>query len=238
MIAKVSIIWVYYVLNFSNLRRNRKYAIVCLLIVLALFAHSTSYFVIPLLTILYFIKNKLSKNILIIMMIIRASLIIGPYVQNFLRPIFVGFLLSLGSSDAIARSTRYFVENIYDIQVANFNALLPFTAVGITILSFYTKEELNKFGAKCIAFAVIAYNLFNSVSLLNRSLMLFIIFGCILGLPQKIQKPSKQVKLAFSFVALMLFYTIFNAYSQPYNPNSDEGNRLFPYPYVWENKVL
>lgn len=93
---------------------------------------------------------------------------------------------------------------------------------------FYSKEELKKYGTKLVVVAIIGYNLFNSVPLINRALMIFIILGLTLGIPQAINN-KKKLKLTFVIVGAMLLYTTVKAYE-----NGGESNRLFPYPYVWE----
>lgn len=226
MIANVSILWAYYIYQFTDYKRKKKIILISVLLIIALFSHSSSYFVVPLLFGVYFLKLLPKKYIIAIMLL---TLFFGPTIQSFFRPIFYGLMISLGSGDEIARSTSYYINETYEAGSGNINSLLPSTAVGIALTLFYTKEELHKFGAKLIVVAVIGYNLFNSVPLINRALMIFIIMGLILGIPEAIRN-KKKMKLVFVFVGAMLVYTTINfGYLR-----SGESNRLFPYPYIWE----
>lgn len=227
MIANVAILWAYYIFQYTNYKKKKKVILIVTLLTIALLSHSSSYFVIPLLPILYIIKFPPKKYIIVIMLL---SLFFGPTVQNFFRPIFYGLMIQLGSGDEIARSTTYYINDIYEAGTGNINSLLPSTAVGIVLVYFYSKEELKSYGAKLISFSVIAYNLFNSVPLINRALMIFFVLGMILGIPNY-SKNTRLFKLSLVFVGSMLIYT---AIKYGYL-NGGENNRLFPYPYIWEN---
>lgn len=225
MIANVCIMWAYYVFQFTNYKKKKKTILISFLLIIALLSHSSSYFVIPLLIAIYFLKLLPKKYLIIIMLL---TLFLGPTIQSFFQPLFYGLMVSLGSGDEIERSTSYFINETYDVAQRNINSLLPSTAVGISLLLFYSKEELKKYGTKLVVVAIIGYNLFNSVPLINRALMIFIILGLTLGIPQAINN-KKKLKVTFIVVGAMLLYTTVKAYE-----NGGESSRLFPYPYVWE----
>lgn len=227
MIANVSIMWAFYVFQFTNYKKKKKIILIAALLLLAILSHSSSYFVVPILIFAYFIKMP-GKKVLITLM--ALCFFAGPYIQNYLRPLFYGLMSAVGSGDEVTRSTGYFINDIYEANNASIYAsLLPLTAVGIALVSFYTKNELQKFGVKLVIISVIAFNLFNSVPLLNRALMVFFILGAILGIPAAIGKLNK-LKIVFSVVGLLLIATTINGYIK-----GGERNALFPYPYIWED---
>lgn len=228
MLATVSFMWIYYILKYSTLSKWGKRISVATLSVIALLSHSSSYFVLPMLIALYYVKFP-SKKILYIFTVI--SFILGPIIQDYLAPLFYGFMISLGSTDEIARSTGYFINETYDLGGSRYVGLLPSTMASLIFLYFYDKEDLKRYGVKCFILGVIFFNFFNYIPLLNRGLNAVFIFGVILGLPLiKQHQQLLRMKLCLLIVALGLMYTTFKRYNEGANTNG-----LFPYPYIWEN---
>ena len=227
MIATVSVMWAYYFLAYSSFKRKK--IIAALLMLLAVFAHSSSYFVIPLLALLYFIKFP-SKKITYI--IVAVSFIIGPLVQSYMGPLFSGLVISFGSTDEIERSTHYFIDNVYEFGGAQYVGILPTTLIALLFTYLYDKKMLQSYGSKCLLFAVTFYNLFNSVPLLGRSLNALFLLGVILGVPYIVSRQQRSIfRAVMCVVAAGLMYTTV----RNYNLGTDT-NGVFPYPYVWENK--
>mgnify|MGYP003191300363 CR=1 FL=1 len=228
MIATVSFLWIYYILEFSDFSKWKKRIFFIVLSLIALLAHSSSYFVLPLLLAIYFIRFPTKKYLYIIIIL---SFVIGPVVQDYLAPVFYGFMISLGSSDEIARSTEYFINQTYNMGESRYVGLLPSTLMSLIFLYYYDKEELKTYGSKCFISAVILFNFFNYIPLFNRALNALFIFGVILGIP--LIKRKQQVmgmKLYILIVAVGLMYTTIKRYNDGANSNG-----LFPYPYIWEN---
>lgn len=228
MIATVSFIWIYYIIKCTNLKRKSKIILIAALSILALFAHSSSYFVLPLLLGLYFLKIP-SKKILYLLVII--SFIVGPAAQQYFGTLLNGLIISFGSSEEIARSTSYFIKGMYDFGGMTYLGLLPTTLACLIFIYFYDKEGINNYGTKCFTFAVIFFNIFNSVPLLSRGLNVFFLLGAILGIPYFKNKNSAfRMKLLFLVVAAGLIYSTINQYQVGSNTNG-----IFPYPYIWDN---
>lgn len=223
MIANVAILWAFYILTYTTVKAKWKKVFVSTLIVLALFSHSSSYFVIPIIILLYFIKLPEKKYVLFLIIL---SFLISPYLQSLLQPLFYGFMITLGSGEEIARSTYYYINDVYETGSVSMSYLLPFTMVGFFLIYFSSKEEYSKFGTRLVAFSTITYNLFNSIPLLNRSLMIFIIMGMILCIPNAVNY-KKKAKYIMSIIGIMLIVTTINVYIKVHNP-------IFPYPYIWE----
>lgn len=226
MIANVSIMWAFYIFQFTDYKRKKKVIFIAALLILAILSHSSSYFVVPILIIAFFVKMP-GKKILIALM--ALSFVAAPYIQNLLRPLFYGIMYILGSGDEIARSTDYFINEIYAPSNSSMYAsLLPLTLIGITLVYFYSKEEMLKYGPKLMIISIITFNLFNSIPLLNRGLMILFILGAILGIPKVIGKKQK-FHIVFGLIGLLLIATTINGYIK-----GGDKNRLFPYPYIWE----
>lgn len=228
MIATVSFFWIYYIIKYTNIKKKGKILLVVALSILGLLAHSSSYFVLPLLLGLYFLKIP-SKKILYLAVII--SFIIGPAAQQYFGTLLNGLIISFGSSEEIARSTSYFIKGMYDFGGMTYLGLLPTTLACLIFIYFYDKEGINNYGTKCFTFAVIFFNIFNSVPLISRGLNVFFLLGAILGIPYIKNKNSAfKMKLLFLVVAAGLIYSTINQYQV-----GSTTNGIFPYPYIWDN---
>lgn len=224
MIANVSILWAFYILTYTNIKVKWKIVSVIALLVLALFSHSSSYFVLPLIILLYFIRLPKRKYVIFLILL---SFLIGPNVQSLLRPLFYGLMIALGSGEEITRSTYYYINDIYEAGSASMAYILPFSLVGACLVYFSSKEEYSKFGTRLVAFSTIALNLLYYIPLMNRSLMIFIILGLMLCIPNAVNN-KKSAKIIMTIIGIMLIVTTINVYIKVHNP-------IFPYPYIWDN---
>lgn len=202
--ATTFLLWAYYVYQYVNIKR--KYWLVAVLLLIGLFSHSSSYFIIPIAITLFFVKFENKK---ILYAIVAASFIIGLYWQREIYEMFTGLMISLGDIEEISRSTSYTINDTYGNQYdrfdQSFNQLFPYTGLVLATIYFYSKEELKEYGPKCLIASAVLYNCLVSVDLMNRALLFFIIVGITVGLPKAIQN-DKRCKIIYVLLVCMLLY--------------------------------
>ena len=217
-----SLIFISLIILTSNYHNKR--IISALLLLLALFAHSTSFFVIPFLLLLYFINYTLSKKTAYI--ILFVTFVAGIFISKLLESYYSGLILLLGNIEEIERSTHYIVDDVYDGGNTSFNVLFPLTFITGFVVAFAQKEEISSFSMKCMLFATSVYNLLAVIPLMDRSLTTFILLGIAGSIPKKINTdiPCKIVMMS---LLTMQLYLANKAYHNP-------SFRLLPFHFIWE----
>ncbi len=221
MLATVFLLWAYIIYKYA--RSKYKNIITILFVLLGLFSHSSSYFVIPIALMLYFIKLPTKKYLYII---VAISLILGLFFRNLIAEHFSNFLILFGDNENVARSTHYLFDDVFgDQKTYEFTALPPMALLIIFFIYHYKKMELQQYTVKCWICAFILYLSLSSIPLINRAVLLFFLLGIVGGIPLSIRKLN--VKKQFLVVSLLFLYIAYRAYNRP-------EYILLPYKFFFE----
>lgn len=208
-------------INWKNDKLKIVLSVLSLLI--ALLSHSSSYFILPILLFVFYIKVN-NKNIILVILII--SFILGIIASNIMLNYMKDIMLILGSFENIERTTIYLNNDIYDSATSSFNALLPLTLLTLVFVYFSNKAEINSFFLKCLVMATIIINLFFSVPLISRSMTTLLLIGIAGSIPYAITR-NKNARMCIFTVAMMMMYLAYKAYSSP-------SFRMLPFKFIWE----
>lgn len=214
-----------YFLNISKDNvwlRPKQLILLGLLLTIAVIAHSSSYFVFPLL--LTFVVNIDNKKIYEGLLIV--SFLVGIFISNYAYTTMTSMMLFLGDIEEIERTTFYLVNDVYDVGVANLQGLLPLTALTFCFVHFSNKNELNSIFSKSMIIATIIINIFYVVPLITRSMTTLLILGAVGGIPKIITKKSKA-RFCIFFVVVLHILVAFRQYFRP-------EFRMLPFEFIWE----
>lgn len=197
------------------LKKYKHWKIVSIICVLfALFSHSTSYLIIPLLLIVYFVRIK------------RKWMIISIFISLFFTNIFSDVLGSLFYKYAVnfsemSRLVTYFDIAGYDNAIGRLRAYLPMSILCCWCLYCNRDKEVDFF-ENSFFIGVILYNLLGGIDghLIDRFCNFFYLLGIIGALPKRNTK--------WPIVTLILLAYIFRAYNE--YQNSD----FIAYKFIWE----
>lgn len=215
-----------YFLNISksNVRvRSKQLILLGIFFAIAVVAHSSSYFVLPLL-LLAFVINIDNKKIY--EGLLTVSFFTGIFISNFAYTIMSSVMLFLGDVKEIERTTFYLVNDVYDRGVANLQGLLPLTALTYCLVHFSNKNELNSIFSKSMIIATLIINIFYTVPLITRSMTTLLILGAVGGIPKIITKKSKARLYIFLIIALHILVAC-RQYTRP-------EFRILPFEFIWE----
>ncbi|MDO5482758.1 MAG: EpsG family protein [Bacteroidaceae bacterium] len=227
MIATTMFMWgIYFYYNFKikgvNWKSKLKSSLICCFIIIALLAHSSSYFVLPFIIIVYCINIDDIKA----QYLLWGSFFIGLLLVPELQVIFSEFIIKLSVFDVLDRTTHYTTENIYEYNEVGIFNLLPLTLL-VSLAVFYSKkEEIKTFHTKSMIFAAVMRNLFFTIPLINRGLFLFILVGITGFIPPSI-KHSKCYKVLFFMLMILFLYLAYRNYTS-------KSFRLNPFNFIWE----
>ena len=159
------------------------YLTIAFLVCLAIVGHSSSFFVISLVLCLMAFENKkfYTKQGLII--VLAASLPLGFLFSSAFSSAANVFMNAISGYDALERTTHYLVENVYGNVNASIvkHSLQTLTAI---IFVMYAKEnEIHSFFLRCFCVASIVNVFLQSIPLVNRSMTLLFVLGCIGAVP-------------------------------------------------------
>lgn len=207
-----------------NFKQDKLKILSCFIfLTIALFSHSSSYFILPILLGIYIIKIN-NRNIILVMLI--TSFILGIIASEIMLNYMKNLMLLLGNIEEIERTTTYLNNDVYDSLNSSFNALLPLTLLTFVFVYFSNKEEINSFFLKCLVTATIIINLFFSVPLISRSMTTLLLLGIAGSVPYAITK-SKKARICIFTVVIMMLYLAYKAYNSP-------SFRMLPFKFIWE----
>lgn len=221
MMAVVYFLWAY-IINESNIKKRLKLVFVTIFCGIGLLSHSSSYFVLPIALVLFFIPAP-SKKVLYFLVI--GALGVGIFSATFIKDQMTNLMLMLGDAEEIQRSTYYLATGRYDDNALHLmTSLPPMAALASIFIYFYSKEELQKYSVKCWILAFVLFLSLSSVPLINRAIILFFLIGLAGAIPESIKK--KNVKDVFLLSMILFVYIAFRAYSRP-------EYLMLPYNFIW-----
>lgn len=178
MLANTFIFLAYIVIE-SDMRRKKTIAL--LLLFLALSSHSSSFIIVPVLLVLWYVKINIRKSYALITLGVTflAGLVINRLLSDEFRALF--FLIE--NSESLERTVHYIVDDVYEEGNTSFNILFPLNAITAFMVCFAKKEDLRSFGMKCMLFATAIYNLLCMIPLIDRSLTTFVLLGILGAVP-------------------------------------------------------
>lgn len=223
MLATIFFLYAYYIINYVEFTRKSLVLFIGLLF-LGLSSHSSSFFVVPLATVAYFIKLPQKSYI--------YFMIIGSFVIGLFSPLlFYGYMqdlmIYLSPFEEVDRSTHYYIDSVYEININRLSFFLPINFFAIACFYFYEKEELNNYSSRILLMAVVIFNLLNAVPLINRSLLFFWIIVFSQGLPRSINMDIRAKRVFGILGVVLILYVLRYVYSNP-------GYHLLPYRFFWE----
>lgn len=224
MISTVFLLWGFYVFEYTKLKKKNLIALV--LLTIALTGHSSTFFVLLMGVAIYFFKMPANKRGIEIFLI--ASIFLGYIFSKYFFSLLTEVSIFLNDFEATSRSTYYLTEDVYGEAEIKIRTLILFSASTFIAVLYSDKKEMNSFGLKCLFFATIIYNFFNAVPLMNRLLVVFVMLGFILGMPQSITRNSR---CKYLFLILAFLHIVYNCIKI----NFSEPSPLLPYPYIWNN---
>ena len=222
MLGTIFFLFAFYIINYVELT-SKSVVLFIALIFLGLSSHSSSFFVVPLAIISYFIK--LPSKLYIYFMII-GSFIIGLISPLILYGYFQDLMLLLSPFDEVDRSTHYIIDSVYEININKLSYFLPVNFFAMACFYFYDKEELSSYSSRILLMVVIIFNLFNAIPLINRSLLFFWIIVFSQGLPLSINMDIRAKRVFAILGIILIVYVTRFVYSNP-------AYHLLPYRFFW-----
>lgn len=160
------------------------YLVVVLCVFVAVIAHSSSYLLVPFAIFIYVLNDKKKFTRKAMIVAIAVSVPLGLVFNAMFGTMLNKFMFALGGVDFLERTTFYLVG---DNWMGGSAPVVKQILQSITAISFvyYTKEnEKQSFFLLCFCFATIVFNLFSTVPLINRSMTLLFVLGCVGGVPR------------------------------------------------------
>lgn len=211
-----------YILYFGYEFRLKKYFVILFLII-PLFAHSSSYLVLPMALGILFIPITKKRTILYML---TASLLAGLILTSFFSNIVHSLMFILSSFESLERTTNYTVNDIYEENIPTINNLAPITLFTATCVYFSSKDEIRSYPVKSLYIATILKNTLGFLPLINRGLTLFILIGIAGAIPQIINH-NKQSKSVIMLIIAGLIFVAFLQYTK-------QSYMLLPYEFIFE----
>ena len=210
--------------NRSEIYFNKPKIIFSLiLLVIALFSHSSSYFIVPTIILLTFFKFDNKKIVVIATWLsLFVGMVLGKLFYNYMG----NSMMLLGNVEEIQRTTHYMVNEVYASPSASLYFMLPKTLLTFFFIYYSSKEELNTIFVRCLILSTIITNVFFCVPLISRSMFTLILLGIIGGIPMKVNYSAN----ARMIIGMLLLFHIFLVY-RSYNV---QDFRLLPFHFIWE----
>lgn len=198
---------------FFEKYKNWKY-ISCGFLVLALFCHSTSFLIIPLIVGVYFIKLKRKMMIILVIASLFLTNVLSDYAGNL-------FSLLLGGFSEMDRLTSY-IGSSYDNAIDRFRVYLPMSFLCCYVLYLNRKEEKCSFFENSLFVGVIIYNLLGGLDghLIDRFCNFFYLLAAIGALPSQ--------KTKYPIISLLFIAYILRAH------NAYLDSDFMTYKWIWE----
>ena len=205
MLATFFLLIAFYLYDSVYFKQNiiKVFCIVCL--VLAVVGHSSSLFVVSFFCLLLFFEKRLTIPRRMLMLLVGLSVPLGFIMESFIKFFMNIFMFSLADISLLERTTSYIVDDIYGgaAILSLRNILLTITA--LIFIWFSNNSNRNSFFLLSFSFATFLYNLFTSIPLVNRSLTVFLLFGCIGAVPALTKKND-------FILSLLIFANIYICY--------------------------
>lgn len=200
-----------------------KNILLAICLVIPLFAHSSSYIVLPMAIGLLFFSLNNKRTLLILLLI---SLILGLTITNVLSGLTDSLMAYLSTFEQLDRTTTYSVNDIYDDLKPSLTKLLPLTSFTAAVIYYSNEEECKSYPVKALFFATILKNLLGFLPLINRGIIFFIFLGIAGAIPESINK-NINCKYVFSLILAGLIFIAYWLYSGPLYG-------LLPYKFIFE----
>ena len=230
MIANSCFLLTWFIVENENIKYIIKYVIAGILLLVAIWAHSTSYIIFPVLIVLYFLSkysNVVCFSRKTAISFVMGSLIIGTLLQRFWGDYFSLFMISLGDFDEIARSTHYFIDDVYESKKIVFRAVSPLSFLACFFLYKSDDTELHSFPTLCFLAATVGYNLFSSVPLFDRSITTLLIIGAVAAIPRYYMEGRNTERYLLLILVLFMIRETMKLYN-----NGSLG--YYPVTFWWE----
>ena len=221
MVATAFIIWSFIIYE-SQLKFKNILALACLAI--GLIGHSTSYFIIPVLLLVYFLKIEFSKKFYIVVCLI--SMVLGAVAYKLFAGYITAIFISIADIEETARTTYYLANDVYGYGEMPYKRILLMTFTICGMLYYETKEEANSFYMKLLVISAVVYNLLNTVPLVNRMLTAFVLFGIAGGIPSAFKRRASNCR--WGMLAVLLINWIFTI--RYYFKDGFQ----YPFHFIWE----
>lgn len=183
-------------------------------LVLALFSHSTSFLIIPLLVGVYFLNIKRKTMMLVVVVSLFLTNVFATYAGNL-------FASLLGGFSEMDRLTGY-IGSGYDNAIERFRVYLPMSILCCYVLYLNRKEEKCSFFENALFVGVIIYNLLGGLDghLIDRFCNFFYLLAAIGALPNQ--------KTKYPIVSLLFLAYIVRAHNEYLNSD------FMTYKWIWE----
>lgn len=223
MVANTLIFLSYIIYMESNVKWKTYISII--LLAIAVWAHSSSVLLVPILLVLFLSKFEYSRKTA--MCAIGVTLFIGLFMSSMFGSVISNLAQLLNTYEIAERSTTHII-NADDLSASasSFLTLIPFSIVSAFMLYYSDDNERNSFFGKCMLLACVLINLLSFVPLINRIITTLVLFGIAGGIPAAIHT-NKNCRLAMMGVMMVLMIMAYRQYNSP-------TFRLLPFNFIWE----
>lgn len=214
----------------NGIKWNNKKNFVAILsfCVVAVYSHTTSYVLLPLLIIIILVPFKKIYSISMIVVAVIISLVFVDTITN----LFVGLNFMLNPYEELGNITRYIESDTYGTsnKVLRLTHSLPIAFWTIYNVYKADDEENNNIFIKCMVIGTVVSIACGSFGMVFRMVFLYQLLGCVY-IPKKIAQDKRAL-----FVNLIpyvyLFYRIIVMVAS--SSNYDTDTHLLPYNFIWE----
>lgn len=206
-----------------NTQIKYKKPLIILLALGSLMAHSSSYIVIPLFVLVYYLKVSSRKYV---EWAIFVSMIIGLLFFSVMNNFFMTSMTFLSHFDELDRTTFYTLNEIYENNKVSIFRLAPISILSILCVHYSTKKEFDSIYVKSLYTATIFKNMLGFVPLINRGFLLFFLLGIIGAVPSAINT-NNRFKICMTVVVIIHIIAAYRDYLAP-------SFRLAPFHFIFE----
>lgn len=223
MLANTFIFLAYILIESKYVYRKQ---LAALSILMALASHSSSFFVVPILFLLYFFKFNIKKKRMIDLFI--ATFFLGMVMNYITTYVFKNIFYFLANFETISRATSYIPheKSIFE----DFKNQVPFF-LNILFLLYFASDRIDKFFIRCLFVCGCTYNLLFMLPLINRSLTTILLLSIAGAIPD-ISK-MRATSMYKSCLTGILLANIFIAYLWYQNYYC----RIVPFYFIWEQHL-
>ena len=190
------------------------------LVICAVLTHSTSYFVLFFLVLLYFIPFNNKK---IYYILLGVSLVLGTFIN--LSDLFLNFISFFSIIDGAMRSVNHVLNSDhYSLGIWSF---LPLTILGFSFVYYTSSYETNNFYLKSFVIGVVCKNLFGFFPLINRSIFFLILLGLIGAIPSSLKYNYSQ-RYIYALLVVLYIYFLSRMLQNP------PENFMLPYNFIFD----
>ena len=194
---------------------------------LSLFCHSTSFFCLPLLYVVYFIKISRKSVYYYITIVSFLITVVFDLESRFYE---LGMNLSMYFGDDMRFLSEHYVDSSNSINLTIWR-YIPLSGLLCLFVYYHKKENINDFYLKCFLMAVVLKNLLGFFPHIARSILLFVILACVGAIPYVLPEKSRKFKIA---VMITLSINIILFFRTLQMQNNAPGFYMLPYNFIWE----